>query len=395
MPPIQTFKGFFSYAHLDATTSPGLVDALTVDLKDLVSAKLLNASLAIWQDRTHLRTGDRWDPAIEDELRHSDILIVLFTPSWIQSDLCRKEYLVFEEVEVAYGGGGYVVPILVRSVEHQERYLTPAQRPVYESIRERQYFPMLAPDFLARDKDGRRAALEKIADDVVGILERRRDLAGQPAAAERPSPRRRTAAEPEFSRSVQDFEKVDFVSNEEVVIDRQAGEVYAQVDFVERLAVASSKGNSIVFSVRQAYLNVENHGPGCLSQADDLRDPNSRQNAFFVRLYDLPNAISICIDPVSGKTGLAELALPPARNENRLSRIATANGEVGAANLTAELRVALDATGLRLPEGPGPRVDQSKRSQIKALILEVARKRYEVTEAGEVRRPIEVRERAQ
>jgi TIR domain len=155
MPPIQTFKGFFSYAHLDATASPGLIDALTVDLESLVTAKLLNAGLAIWRDRTHLRTGDRWDPAIEGELRGSDILIVLVTPSWIQSDFCRKEYLVFEEVEGAYGGGGYIVPILARSVESQERHLTPAQRLVYESIGGRQYFPMLAADFLARDADGR------------------------------------------------------------------------------------------------------------------------------------------------------------------------------------------------------------------------------------------------
>ncbi len=48
MPPIQSFKGFFSYAHLDATTSPGLIDALTVDLENLVTAKLVNAGLAIW-----------------------------------------------------------------------------------------------------------------------------------------------------------------------------------------------------------------------------------------------------------------------------------------------------------------------------------------------------------
>jgi hypothetical protein len=121
MPAIRTFQGFFSYAHLDARASGGLVEALTVDLEYVVSAKLLNARLAIWRDTRNIRPGDRWNPAIEEELHRSDILILLITPSWVQSEYCRKEYSFFERIEAAHGGGSYVLPILARSLDNQEK----------------------------------------------------------------------------------------------------------------------------------------------------------------------------------------------------------------------------------------------------------------------------------
>jgi len=392
---MRTFNGFFSYAHIDAKASPSLIEALRSKLETLVTVKLINAKLSIFYDKTRLHTGDRWDPTIDKALRESDILIVLFTPSWLESDYCRKEYLVFEEVERSYGGGGYVVPIRARPIGEQEQHLTSDQRLVYESLKDRQYFPMLVSDFLLLDENARQKELEEVSDDIVGILERRRDLAESTSSGGRPLSPRRTATEWRYTRSIQDFEKVDFISNEEVMIDQaRAGQprgVYAQIDFAERLSVEGNHGNSIVFSVRQAYLTVGNEGPGKLSQANDLLDPDGRQNAFFVRMLDAPNAISICIDPVPGKIELAELALPPASGENRLSRVATATTDVEAGKVKAELRVTLDAKGLNVPaEG---KVSQAKRSQITAIILEAARKRHQVTEKSEIHRSISVRER--
>jgi hypothetical protein len=122
-----------------------------------------------------------------------------------------------------------------------------------------------------------------------------------------------------------------------------------------------------------------------------LRAPGKDQNAFFVRLIDAPTAIAVCIDPVPGKTVLGELALPPAAQENRFSLIATASANVNLEKVTAKLRVALDTMELQLPEGV--RVTPAKRSQIKGLILEAARKRYQVSEKGEIYRPLCVEER--
>jgi len=101
----RTFTAFFSYAHHDADTDPQLVEAFTVALEKRVNAKLTNARFMIWRDEEGLRTGDQWAHKLEEAVRSSDILIVLLTPRWIDSDFCRKEYLVFEEVEAARNVG--------------------------------------------------------------------------------------------------------------------------------------------------------------------------------------------------------------------------------------------------------------------------------------------------
>jgi hypothetical protein len=130
MPGKQIFNAFFSYSHLDAKATPRHVEPLAVELENIVSARLVNAGLAVWRDTTHLLTGRRWNAEVENRLRGSDILIVLFSPSWIGSDYCRKEYLVFEEVEAGHGDGEFVVPILLRPIDDQaggRRHGSPAR----------------------------------------------------------------------------------------------------------------------------------------------------------------------------------------------------------------------------------------------------------------------------
>ena len=187
----RIFSAFFSYAHQDAKATPGWVEPMAVEIESRVTARLLNASLSVWRDKTHLRAGPRFDPAIERQVRASDILIVLFSPSWIESDYCRKEYEIFEQVEAACGGGEYVVPILLRPADDQLQHLKDEQQPVYDSLRNRQHFGKLAVG-----SRGRPAALEAIAGDIVRILEPRRGvLPGSPAppsragrAATKPAP---------------------------------------------------------------------------------------------------------------------------------------------------------------------------------------------------------------
>src|SRR5215469_13954975 len=134
MPGKQVFNAFFSYAHLDARATPRHVEPLAEELENIVTARMVNAELKVWRDKTHLQTGRRWNAEIENRLRTSDILIVLFSPGWIGSDYCRKEYTVFEEVEKGYGDGEFVVPILVRSIDDQAEYLDDEQCAVYDRL---------------------------------------------------------------------------------------------------------------------------------------------------------------------------------------------------------------------------------------------------------------------
>ena len=76
-------------------------EAFTVVLEKRVNAKIVNARFTIWRDEEGLRTADKWAHKLEEVVSSSDILIVLLTPRWIDSDFCRKEYSVFEEAEAA------------------------------------------------------------------------------------------------------------------------------------------------------------------------------------------------------------------------------------------------------------------------------------------------------
>jgi hypothetical protein len=182
-----------------------------------------------------------------------------------------------------------------------------------------------------------------------------------------------------------------------VVIDEQQDGkergVYAQVEFIERLYVESTRAR-IEFGVRRAYVSVENTGPGALARADHLRAAGTGRNAHFVTLHDTPQAVSLCIDPDPGKTSLAELALPPTPRENYLCQIATATPEVKGEKLQAELRVSLDVEGLYLADDIAPLVSPSKKKQIEAIVAVAAKKNHHRVENGEIRRRLEVRERS-
>ena len=168
----RTFKSFLSYARQDADTDPHLVSALSKNLTGRVNGMLTNAQFTIFRDSTHVTTGSLWESSIEEALRSSDILIVLLTPRWINSKWCRKEYLLFEEIESDRNVGPCVIPILAKDLERQIPNFTDDQRDVYNRILQRQIAPLLSTDFLRQNDAERTIHIEKIADDITGIVER-------------------------------------------------------------------------------------------------------------------------------------------------------------------------------------------------------------------------------
>jgi formylglycine-generating enzyme required for sulfatase activity len=184
----EIFKGFFSYSHDESKSNPGLIKAMTEDVENHVSLGLINARFKICEDKK-LFIGEYWDETIDSEIRSSDILIVLLTLHWIESDYCRREYAVFEEVEASRQANECVAPILARRIdEQQERHLTPEQRDVLDSISRRQYFEAEATEFLKLPRARREAEIEKIAGGIVKMIEKLRDLPRppQPVAPYRP-----------------------------------------------------------------------------------------------------------------------------------------------------------------------------------------------------------------
>jgi hypothetical protein len=51
----------------------------------------------VFQDKTHLHEGDHFPDALANELRKSDVLLILVSPAWLVSEWCRHEYLLFTQ----------------------------------------------------------------------------------------------------------------------------------------------------------------------------------------------------------------------------------------------------------------------------------------------------------
>jgi len=70
-------KAFISYSHQDRT----YLDRLMVHLKPLMRKGLLD----VWVD-TRIKTGDRWQEAIQNALENSSIAILLISADFMASD---------------------------------------------------------------------------------------------------------------------------------------------------------------------------------------------------------------------------------------------------------------------------------------------------------------------
>jgi hypothetical protein len=363
----RIFKGVLSYARADAHADPSLIEALESELPQRINSNLVNDRFELWRDTNMLRMSDKWVNEIESALRAADILLVLVTPRWLGSEFCRKEYQVFEQIEFQRGDDdhvpSYVAPIVARDVASTIGQLNEPQRVTYESIIKRQHSLLLVSDFLALPKAERTKALDAIAYDILGIVERRRISKVNDLASKTPAARTRLSTKKEFCLQAYNYADVDYVSNVEVFLDRRetGSFVLGQIDFVERLYIKGEAGR-IEFGVRRAHLKIATEQPGKLSRVEELKHAPHRENVSYMTLQDAPDAIGLFINPPPEKSSLGELSLPPAPGENYLARIARASDDVSPSEITAELVVSLDIEGLYVTDGrtkvPSPRISK-------------------------------------
>ena len=59
--------------------------------------QLLEVTAAVFQDTSNLGGGSHFPQELETELKRSDILVVLLSPAWLQSDWCRREFEIFTD----------------------------------------------------------------------------------------------------------------------------------------------------------------------------------------------------------------------------------------------------------------------------------------------------------
>ena len=313
-------QAFFSYANADVATARKILEGIQNQLEKLVNCLGNKAKLRIWQDKEDLRTGQRTCARLDEALLTSDILIVLLTPSWIESPHCRREYMVFSEKEPEHGE--YVIPIVGRSLETRRKHFSAEEAAVATELFQRQHYEALETDLLAMSEDERTLVMEGCAKNIGDLVERICEFRSA-ALAPAQSRRRRNA---EFSGVAHDFHRVDPVSDVSVVYGEASStgprDVLAQASFVERLFVESNSAR-IEFGVAQAYLSVWSSERQAMQPSQELR-----ASGRLVTLRARPNAVTAALTPLGGRTSLAELCLPVSHQENLYSRVARLRASV-------------------------------------------------------------------
>lgn len=103
----QPLSVFISYSHHDAA----IKDKLTIHLASLKRENKISP----WQDQK-IEAGDNWDDAIRQALRAADIVLLLITPNFIDSDYCFNEEMK-EALKRHELGDTRVIPIIARPTD--------------------------------------------------------------------------------------------------------------------------------------------------------------------------------------------------------------------------------------------------------------------------------------
>lgn len=98
-------KVFISYSHKDEDWR----NALVAHLKPLERSGLIS----VWHDR-QLLGGDRFDDVIDDKLEAADLVILLISSDFINSEYCYGKELA-RALEREHAGVTRVLPVIVRA----------------------------------------------------------------------------------------------------------------------------------------------------------------------------------------------------------------------------------------------------------------------------------------
>ncbi|MDF5735144.1 MULTISPECIES: GUN4 domain-containing protein [unclassified Nostoc] len=105
--PEVLLKLFFSYSHKDEA----LRDELAKHLRTLIREGVISS----WHDHKIL-PGEEWDHQINDNLNTADIILLLVSSDFIDSDYCW-DVEVKKAIERHDAGEACVIPVILRSVE--------------------------------------------------------------------------------------------------------------------------------------------------------------------------------------------------------------------------------------------------------------------------------------
>ncbi len=108
--------------------------------------RLRKKSSEIFLDYTSIGAGTSFPQAIRDALASSNVLIVLLSPAWMESEWCRKELDQFVDIKTKAGKFPYVLPLLWVKTDFKEYpndkiadFLAPLQYRDWHDLRKKKW----------------------------------------------------------------------------------------------------------------------------------------------------------------------------------------------------------------------------------------------------------------
>lgn len=108
------FFAFLSYKSTDNRTerySDGVLTVFREMLEEEVRQATGEPNFTIFQDKEHIGPGKPWLKFIEEKLEQAVMLIIIITPGYFRSSMCRKELDLFLRREKELGRNDLILPI--------------------------------------------------------------------------------------------------------------------------------------------------------------------------------------------------------------------------------------------------------------------------------------------
>ena len=157
---------FLSYTHIKNYW--GDIDEFQNRLENYVQQKVGDVGLRIFIDTKGLRVGEQWDAALETAITEARLLVVLLSPTWINSSYCRKEYKIFK----AANPYSPLLPILWDTVKADD-ITTNEGREIFTELKEIQQIDWLDLQYESWKESEPKRVVAKIAEEIKALLKRR------------------------------------------------------------------------------------------------------------------------------------------------------------------------------------------------------------------------------
>lgn len=162
-------RAFLSYVHADDLNDSGRITQLRRRLESEIRMQL-GEDFSIFQDKENILVGQQWRTQIENTIDETTLLISIITPSYLNSEECRKEVELFLDRERQLERDDLIIPVLyleTASLHNDEHTIA-------QALNRRQHFDWARFRFEDFESNEVRKGLSELANQVIGAIHRSR-----------------------------------------------------------------------------------------------------------------------------------------------------------------------------------------------------------------------------